>query len=483
MALKNKVQLITYPDSLGGDLKALGGILRDHLKGVVAGVHILPPFPSSGDRGFAPKTYLKIEPGFGDWDDIRSIGENFDVVVDMMVNHISMESEYFRDFMEKGSESPYADYFITMDKLWADKQPRDEDLGRIFLRRDRPFSEYTVAGKQELVWTTFGSTDPSQQVDLDVHSPAVRRMFEAIFRKFSENNITVVRLDAVGYVIKKLGTSCFFVEPDIYEFMDWIKEAAAQHGIELLPEVHAETDLQQKLVDRGFWIYDFVLPYRMLEMLHCRTSGAMRDYLLHRPAKQFTTLDCHDGVPIKPDLDGMYDTEMAAQVVNRCVENGCNLSRILSEQHKDADGFDVHQICGTYFSMLGCDEKAYIAARAVQLFVPGIPQVYYTGLLAGVNHPERLIQTGDGREINRHNYLPAEVEARFAAPVVQRLCELMRFRNNCACFDGSFSCMDSDDSALHLQWRQGEESCSLQLDLNSLEMEILHIKGNVATRI
>lgn len=484
MAVKNKVQLITYPDSMGGSLAALKQVLDTKLEGVFeGGVHILPPFPSSGDRGFAPKTYLEIEPTFGTWQDIKEIGERRDVVVDLMVNHISKESEYFRDFLQNGFASPYADYFITLDKLWEDKLPKKEDVDKIFLRRPLPYSRYKVAGQDELIWTTFGQTEPSEQVDLDVYSQAVRELFVAIFQKFSENNITVVRLDAVGYVVKKLGTSCFFVEPEIYQFLDWICETAGKYGIELLPEVHAEFAVQNNLLQHGFWIYDFVLPYRTLEMLLCKTSGAMQQYLRIRPAHQFTTLDCHDGVPIKPDLDGMYEPDKAQEVSRSCVAHGCNLSRILSQSHKDADGFDVHQICGTYFSMLGYDEKAYLAARAVQLFVPGVPQVYYTGLLAGENHPERLRETGDGREINRHNYSMEELEQRLQEPIVQRLCVLMRFRNHCACFDGSFACLPSDDRHLLLQWSKEDETCLLQLDLSGCEMTIRHTKAGATVEI
>ena len=103
MAVKNQVQLITYPDSLGGDLKTLNNILLKYFSDIFkGGVHILPPFPSSGDRGFAPLTYLEIEPKFGTWEDVRRIGENFDVLLDLMVNHISRQSVFFQDFLKYG---------------------------------------------------------------------------------------------------------------------------------------------------------------------------------------------------------------------------------------------------------------------------------------------------------------------------------------------------------------------------------------------
>jgi sucrose phosphorylase len=173
MPLKNQVQLITYPDSLGGDLKALHDVLTRHFADVFrGGVHILPPFPSSGDRGFAPLTYLEIAPEFGSWADIRAIGAKFDILVDLMVNHISQKSAYFQDFLAKGKESEYADLFITLDKIWENGEPVQEDIDKIFLRRPRPYSTFTIAktGEQVKVWTTFGKEDPSEQIDLDVKS-------------------------------------------------------------------------------------------------------------------------------------------------------------------------------------------------------------------------------------------------------------------------------------------------------------------------
>src|SRR5690625_620420 len=115
MSIKNQVQLITYPDSLGGDLQSLHQTLTKNFPDVFkGGIHILPPFPSSGDRGFAPLTYLEIEPQFGSWEDIKSLGEEYDILIDLMVNHISRSSNYFQCFLEKGRKSEYADMFITL---------------------------------------------------------------------------------------------------------------------------------------------------------------------------------------------------------------------------------------------------------------------------------------------------------------------------------------------------------------------------------
>ncbi|MBZ4665162.1 sucrose phosphorylase [Mahella sp.] len=480
MLINNKVQLITYPDSLGGNLKALNNVLEKYFSDTFAGVHILPPFPSSGDRGFAPITYNEIDPKFGTWYDIKKMAENFDIILDVMVNHISKNSSYFQDFMKKGRASEYADMFITLDKLWKDGKPVKSDIEKIFLRRPLPYSIFKIeeTGEEERIWTTFGKTDPSEQIDLDINSNLTREFLLGILKTFSNFGVNMVRLDAVGYVIKKIGTSCFFVEPEIYEFLDWIKSQAASCGIELLLEVHSQFEIQYKLAERGFWIYDFILPFTVLYTLMNRSNEMLYDYLKNRPMNQFTMLDCHDGIPVKPDLDGLIDTKKAREVVDICVQRGANLSLIYGDNYKSEDGFDVHQIRCTYYSALNCDDDAYLAARAIQLFTPGIPQVYYVGLLAGANDFEAAKITGDGREINRHNYSLNEIEESVHKDVVQRLLKLIRFRNEYEAFDGKFLIKDCQKDEISLSWVKDDKRCSLFVDLGSYRSVINYVDKN-----
>lgn len=475
--VKNQVQLITYPDSLGGDLKTLNTVLDKYFPGLfTGGIHILPPFPSSGDRGFAPLTYLEIEPQFGTWDDIKRIGEKHAILLDLMVNHISAKSSYFQDFLKYGRDSEYADLFMPLEKIWADGQPVQADIDKIFLRREKPYSEFKIekTGEVEKVWTTFGKTNPSEQIDMDMNSPIAIDLLTKFMSNFSKNNVKIVRLDAVGYVIKKLGTSCFFVEPDIYKFLAWIHKLASSMDIEILPEIHAEYQTQFRLAKEGYWVYDFILPYTILEALITKSSKSLKEYLKVRPHNQFTMLDCHDGVPIKPDMDGLYQSETARKVVDHCLSNGANLSLILSQAHKDPDGFDVHQIRGTYYSLLGSNDTAYLIARAIQFFTPGIPQVYYVGLLAGKNDIEAVAKTGEGRELNRHNYTIDEIEQEVQRPVVKKLVELISFRNSHPAFEGTFDVGVCNDSEIVMSWNVSDNYARLIIDLENLSAEIIY---------
>ena len=468
MAVKNQVQLITYPDSLGGDLKSLQLVLEKYFPGLFeGGIHILPPYPSSGDRGFAPLTYLEIEPKFGTWADINRIAEKHAILLDLMVNHISAKSTFFQDFIENGRDSKYAGLFISLDKFWPDGQPVKEDIDKMFLRRAEPFSEFQIkkTGQTERVWTTFGKTSPSEQIDLDVTSPETRDLFVTFLENFSRNGVKIVRLDAVGYVIKKRGTSSFFVEPEIYDFLEWISGVAHSLGIELLPEIHSDYEIQYRLAEQGYWIYDFILPYTILDTFINKNSKKLLDYLRTRPHNQFTMLDCHDGIPIKPDLNGLYQPDNARKVVDLCHSRGANFSRILSPEHKDADGFDVHQIRGTIYSLLGCDDEAYFAARAIQLFTPGIPQIYYVGLLAGKNDETSVLRTGEGRELNRHNYSIEEIDEQVKKPIVAKLLRLIQLRNTHPAFNGKFTVNPSSDQQISLTWENQGKFATLFVDV------------------
>jgi sucrose 6(F)-phosphate phosphorylase len=468
--MRNQIQLLTYPDSLGGNLVALADLLEGDLSGLFGGIHILPPFPSSADRGFAPTTYFEIDPAFGSWQDIQRLSNRYDIMLDVMVNHISRQSVYFQDFARCGRRSPYADLFITLDKYWPGGVPDLEDVAQIFLRRpEHPFADIEIAetGETERVWATFGTRDWSEQIDLDVHSPVARQLFADIFFHFQRQGVHLVRLDAVAFVTKKPGTSCFFVEPDIYTFVDWITAEARKFDIELLLEVHAEQPIQDKLTDHGSWRYDFALPLLVLHALLHHTNQPLLDHLRRSPQKQFTQLDSHDGIPVQPDINGIIGIEEAQDIVRICQDRGANLSRIFSPQHRTHPDFDAHQINITYFSALGGNEDAYLAARAIQFFAPGIPQVYYVGLLSGENDNAAVARTGERRAINRHDYTQEEVEHALSRPVVQRLMKLIRFRNEYPAFGGQFEVLPGSARKVRLRWEKDKQQCTLVVDLDS----------------
>jgi sucrose phosphorylase len=254
------------------------------------------------------------------------------------------------------------------------------------------------------------------------------------------------------------------VEPEIFEFLDWITSVAGSFGLMVLPEVHDRQATHERLAAHGFWTYDFVLPALVLDALETGKARRLAAHLSRSPDRQFTTLDCHDGIPVRPDLDGILEPSEMLDLAKHVQARGGNVNRMLSDAH--AGEVDVHQLNCTYYSALSCDDERYVAARAIQLFAKGVPQIYYVGLLAGENDTAAVERTGDGRSINRHDYTIEEVDNALGRPVVRRVLELVRLRNTHPAFDGELE-VAGDQSSLRLRWRNGDAACGLEVDLAS----------------
>ncbi|HLZ10798.1 MAG TPA: sucrose phosphorylase, partial [Chloroflexota bacterium] len=351
---------------------------------------------------------------------------------------------------------------------WPSANPPAADVSRMFLRKPGdPFSTITVVdtGEKEKVWTTFGAERWSEQIDIDVNSSVGRALISEWLRILASHGVKIVRLDAVGYVIKKAGTSCFMVEPEIYEFLDWIAAAAGAHGLMVLPEVHDDYTTHEKLAARGYWSYDFVLPGLVLHSLETRRARKLASHLSQSPQRLFTTLDCHDGIPIQPDLEGILDREEMLDLVELVERRGGNVNRLLSGSH--SNGLDAHQLNCTYYAALGNNDDKYVAARAIQLFARGVPQIYYVGLLAGANDYGATSGAGDGRAINRHNFTNEEIDLALTRPVVQRILRLIRLRHSHPAFEGSLEVESDSPGSLRLRWKRHQDTCELDVDLSS----------------
>lgn len=458
-------QLVTYPDSLGGSIAHVTALLRGPLDGLFSGVHVLPPYPSSGDRGFAPVTYEHIDPRFGSWADIEDLARTHAVLLDVMVNHISRHSPEFRSFLRDGSRSPARALFVTPASVWPDGVVPEPDLARLFLRRTAgPFSTFTAATDEPItVWTTFGEGDTSEQIDLDLRTPAARELVVRWLARLAAHGVSMVRLDAVGYVVKKAGTSSFMVEPEIFEFLGWVSAAARDLGLLALPEVHAVPATHRRLTEEGHWTYDFMLPALVLHALATGETARLAAHLEAAPARQVTTLDSHDGIPISPDLSGVLDPREMRVLADQAIARGGNVNPILSPSH-DPGGAGVHQLNITYFSALGGDEDRYVTARAIQLFARGIPQIYYVGLLAGSNDVRAVASSGEGRAINRHDYRADEIDRALRRPVVQRVQALIRLRNTHPAFTGALTVRAQGDT-IRMRWELGASRCELEADV------------------
>lgn len=469
--VENKIMLITYSDSLGKNLSELKEILDKHIKDAIGGIHILPFFPSSGDRGFAPMTYKKVDPAFGTWKDIEELSKKYFLMYDYMINHISAQSEYYQDFLGKKDESEYKDLFIRYKNFFENGGPSEEQVDMIYKRKPR--APYVMAnfkdGTEEKVWCTFDE----EQIDIHCDSQKGKEFTKENLEFLAKNGAAMIRLDAFAYATKKIDTNCFFVEPEVWNLLKECDEILKQYDVKLLPEIHEHYSMQLKIAEKGYYVYDFALPMLLLNALYYGNGTYLKNWLDICPKNQFTTLDTHDGIGVVDVKDLMPDEEIM-RTKEDVFKFGANVKKIYNTSAYN--NLDIYQLNCTYYSALGDNDKAYLLARAIQFFAPGIPQVYYVGMLAGKNDLELLEETKVGRNINRHYYTKEEVAEEVNRNVVGDLLELMRFRNTHKAFnlDGDINVDLDGESIITITRKYEENYATLKANLKTYDFKIIH---------
>jgi sucrose phosphorylase len=475
--VKNQAQLIAYVDRLpGGTFTALRQLLDGPLRGAFGGVHVLPFFhPIDGaDAGFDPIDHTAVDDRVGTWDDVAALAAGTDVMADLIVNHVSRHSPRFRDFAARGHDSPYAGMFLTYARVFPDGARESDLLALHTIRPGLPFTAQDAAtGGRSLLWTTF----TSDQIDLDVRHPESQRYIGEVLARFAAAGISTIRLDAVGFAIKKAGTSCFMI-PETLAFIDDITAQAHDLGLEVLVEVHGHPDDQLAVAGHVDWVYDFALPPLVLHTLYTRDVGALRRWLAIRPSNAVNVLDTHDGIGVqdvgrdrrRPDATALLPRAAIEALIDTIGERSRGESRLASGAA--AGNVDASQINCTFYDALGRRDAEYLIARAIQCFVPGIPQIYYVGLLAGGNDLDRLRRTGVGRDISRRSYTAPDLERDLARPVVRSLLTLLRLRNTHPAFAGAFGILPGGSGRVTLSWSLGDDHVRLDVDLAAMAASV-----------
>ena len=458
-----RVELLAYADRLGGDLPRLRALLDGPLRDFGA-VHILPFFvPFDGaDAGFDPIDHGTVDPRLGAWEDVRAIAARREVTADLIVNHVSSESAEFVDWLARGEQSAHDGMFLTFDTVFPDGASEADITAFYRPRPGLPFTAYRMAdGHRRLVWTTFL---PSQ-VDLDVANDRARAYLRRILATLRAGGVTTVRLDAVGYAVKTPGTDSFMTSETL-GFVRQIVALARAEGLRVLVEVHAHYAQQLAIAPLVDDVYDFALAPVLLHSLGTGTSDRLLEWLRIRPRNAITVLDTHDGIGIidagpAGDLPGLIDEAEMAAIFERAAVATRGHSTIASVI--PAWMSLPHQINATFFSALGADANRYLLARAVQLWLPGRPQLYYVGLLGGLDDVALFQRTGQGRDVNRHVHTPDEVEAALATEVTRAQLALVRLRSTHPAFGGEFGYRVEADGTLELEWVLGDERAILQV--------------------
>ncbi len=305
------------------------------------------------------------------------------------------------------------------------------------------------------------------QMDLNIESPLVWDFYEDTLDRLAGYGAEIVRLDAFAYAPKEPGARNFLNDPGTWELLDRVKGLADRRGLKLLPEIHStyEERIHETIAAKGFLTYDFFLPGLLIDALEREDARTLRRWiadLLDKGIRTVNMLGCHDGIPLL-DLRGL----LSDGEIDRLIETVKGRGGYVKDLHGQKKMY--YQVNATYYSALGEDDQKLLLARAIQLFMPGKPQVWYLDLFAGKNDHAAVERAGAGghKEINRTNLTVADVEEGLRQPVVQQQLELLRFRNSCPAFGFDATCTVGDTPAnqLAIVWRNEGHEATLEADL------------------
>lgn len=400
------VFLIAYPDHVTqpGEipLRTLHAFLRRRLSGLIGGVHILPFFPSSSDDGFSVVDYLQVDPQFGTWDDIRRIAEDFKLMLDGVINHASAQSAWYKAFLR--GEDPYKDFFITVDSgadLSAVVRPRALPL---LTRADTP------SGTQS-VWTTFSP----DQIDLNFTNPDVLLRMIEVLLFYADNGARVIRLDAIAYLWKEIGTSCIHLPQThrIIKLLRVIFDAIAP-GTLLISETnvpHVENISYFGNGDEAHLVYQFPLPPLVLHTFLRHDATYLTDWAqsLQPPPPGtafFNFLASHDGIGLNPVRGILKEVEIEA-LVTRVEERG----GVVSYRSAGSGQRAPYELNINYLDALTPPEESdgdlrttvsrFLAAHSIILALRGVPGIYFHSVFGSRNDHAGVKRTGAPRSINR----------------------------------------------------------------------------------
>ncbi len=364
---------------------------------------------------------------------------------------------------------------ILNDVLNAKRDINEIDLG--------DFSHH----KDDIVSVVEQNRKYLGQMDLNAQSQEVWDFYDKTLKQLREHGGKLVRLDAFAYLHKEPGEINFFNKPGTWEYLERLKRIADKYGLILLPEIHSEygSGLHEEVAAEGFPIYDFFFPGLLIDALDRGTSRHLLRWieeLIEKNIKTINMLGSHDGIPVL-DLKGkdnagvskkgLLSDEEIDVVIEKIINRG---GRVKDLYGPDGKKISYYQVNATFFSALGEDEQKLRLARAIQMFMPGIPQVWYLDLFAGKNDYAAADKGGTGghKEINRTTLTNSDIEQGLKQTIVRDQLDLLMLRNTSPAFDGELTINSSDEHHLHMSWKHQESVATLKADLRDYSFSITH---------
>ncbi len=410
------VVLITYADMIRDPVRpplaTLKTFIDQHLREAFSAIHILPFFPSSSDDGFAVIHYRQVSSELGGWEDVQAIGEHFQLMFDLVLNHVSSQSNWFADYQT--GTAPGRHYFI--------EDSPSTDLSAVVRPRTHPLlTPVNTRDGQHYVWTTFSE----DQVDLNYANPDVLFEMLDLLLFYVSMGGRIFRLDAVAYLWKTIGTNCIHL-PQTYEVVRLFREflKVVVPDALLLTETnvpHEENVSYFGKGDAAHMVYQFPLPPLILDALVNDNAQWLTKWTrdLHPPPAGCTFLNftaSHDGIGVRP-LQGLVPDEHLAGLVEHIRQRGGAVS-----MKRNSDGSESpYELNCTWFDAMGRAKEAsylhearFLCSQTIPLMLQGIPAVYFHSMTATPNNMDEVQRTGMARSVNRGRWERADLEARLA---------------------------------------------------------------------
>lgn len=400
--------LITYGDVIqpGADqddaprLQLLQDFLDRYLREIISTVHVLPFFPSSSDAGFSVIDYKTVRDDLGSWNDIKTLTEQYKIMADMVINHASRFSEWFENY-EKGAE-PGKDYFIEVEP--------DTDLSGVMRPRDTPLvtSVQTEEGLRH-VWTTFSD----DQIDLNFSNPDVLFEFLDIFLFYYTKGIRVMRLDAIAYLWKEVGTASIHLK-ETHQVVKLFRDIVECIDPEITLITETNVPFEENISyfgeqDEAHMIYQFSLPPLLLHAILTENARYLTEWAASLPELPenctfFNFTASHDGIGVRP-IEGL----VPAEEINYLVQCTKDRGGFVSYKENSDGGQSPYELNITYFDVFedpgnprtDLQKKKYLCSQIIALSMQGVPGIYFHNFMATKNHLEGVLESGTKRDINR----------------------------------------------------------------------------------
>ena len=334
------------------------------------------------------------------------------------------------------------------------------------------------------------------QMDVNAKSELVWEFYEETLAKVKSFGCKILRLDAFAYLHKEIGQTNFFNKPGTWNYLERINQIAKKNDLILLPEIHAEygLNLHDEVAKKNYQIYDFFLPGLMIHTLETGNNKALLTWvneIINKGYKTVNMLGCHDGIPVLDlngkEVNGKYNKGLLEDkeietIMNTIMERGGRVKNLYDPSGKK---ISYYQINATFFSALGENEQKLLLARAIQMFMPGIPQVWYLDIFAGKNNYAAADKGGSGghKEINRTTLFQEDIELGLKKEIVINQLKIMRLRNTLKAFLGKVSIENVPENKLSILWSNKDSNAHLKADLKTCTFSISYTENNVNKKL